>query len=70
METLIIALAAGFGFILAYHTYGKWLGKKVFRLYEKDPRPLNGGPSIQVKNQWTITGMHPKRQLLQVGLRR
>ncbi|MBL6997496.1 MAG: carbon starvation protein A [Phycisphaerales bacterium] len=32
METLIIALAAGFGFILAYHTYGKWLGKKVFRL--------------------------------------
>lgn len=32
METLIIAAIAGIGFILAYHTYGKWLGKKIFRL--------------------------------------
>ncbi len=32
METLIIALVAGFGFILAYHTYGNWLGNKIFRL--------------------------------------
>lgn len=32
MQTLIIAAAAGFGFILAYHTYGKWLGRKVFQL--------------------------------------
>ena len=32
METLIIALIAGFGFIVAYHTYGKWLGRKIFRL--------------------------------------
>jgi len=32
METLIIAVIAGIGFILAYHTYGKWLGKTIFRL--------------------------------------
>ena len=32
MQTLIIAALAGFGFIIAYHTYGKWLGAKVFRL--------------------------------------
>lgn len=32
MLTLMIAIAAGFGFIVAYHTYGKWLGSKIFRL--------------------------------------
>ena len=32
MLTLIIAAAAGFGFIVAYHTYGKWLGKRIFQL--------------------------------------
>jgi carbon starvation protein len=32
METLIIAVIAGIGFILAYHTYGKWLGKTIFRI--------------------------------------
>ena len=32
MQTLIIAAVAGFGFILAYHTYGKWLGRKIFQL--------------------------------------
>ena len=32
METLLIAMLAGLGFIVAYHTYGRWLGKKIFRL--------------------------------------
>ncbi|HIO19780.1 MAG TPA: hypothetical protein EYN11_01650 [Phycisphaerales bacterium] len=32
MLTLMIAIAAGLGFIVAYHTYGKWLGSKIFRL--------------------------------------
>jgi len=32
MQTLIIAALAGFGFLIAYHTYGKWLGTKIFRL--------------------------------------
>ncbi len=32
MTTLLIALIAGIGFIVAYATYGRWLGRKVFRL--------------------------------------
>ncbi|MBT6658722.1 MAG: carbon starvation protein A [Verrucomicrobia bacterium] len=32
MNTLLIALLAGAGFIVAYHTYGRWLGSKIFRL--------------------------------------
>ena len=32
MATLLIALLAGVGFIVAYHTYGRWLGSKIFRL--------------------------------------
>ena len=32
MSTLLIALLAGVGFVVAYHTYGRWLGSKIFRL--------------------------------------
>lgn len=32
METLLIAVLAGLGFIVAYHTYGRWLGSKIFGL--------------------------------------
>ncbi|QQE11657.1 carbon starvation protein A [Planctomycetota bacterium] len=32
MSTLLIAIGAGLAFILAYYTYGKWLGKKIFNL--------------------------------------
>lgn len=32
MQTLLIALLSGIGFIVAYHTYGRWLGRKIFRL--------------------------------------
>ena len=32
MQTLLIALLSGIGFIVAYHTYGRWLGSKIFRL--------------------------------------
>ena len=32
MNTLLIALISGVGFIVAYHTYGRWLGSKIFRL--------------------------------------
>jgi carbon starvation protein len=35
METLAIALLAGIGFIVAYHTYGRWLGGKIFELSAK-----------------------------------
>lgn len=32
MATLLIALLAGLGFLVAYHTYGRWLGRKIFNL--------------------------------------
>lgn len=32
MQVLLIAIAVGVGFIIAYHTYGRWLGSKVFNL--------------------------------------
>ena len=32
MQVLLIAVAVGVGFIVAYHTYGRWLGQKVFKL--------------------------------------
>ncbi len=32
MSILLIALLSGVGFIVAYHTYGRWLGGKIFRL--------------------------------------
>ncbi|MHC4717910.1 MAG: carbon starvation CstA family protein [Planctomycetota bacterium] len=32
MSTLLIAVGSFVGFIVAYHTYGRWLGRKIFRL--------------------------------------
>ena len=32
MQTLLIALGAGVGYLIAYHTYGRWLSRKIFRL--------------------------------------
>ena len=32
MNTLIIAVLSFIGFIVAYHTYGKWLARKIFGL--------------------------------------
>jgi carbon starvation protein len=32
MTTLLIAIASFVGFVIAYHTYGRWLGQKIFEL--------------------------------------
>ncbi len=32
MATLLIAVGAGVAFVIAYHTYGRWLGSKIFNL--------------------------------------
>ncbi len=39
MTTLLIALASFFGFIVAYRTYGAWLGGKIFELDDARPVP-------------------------------
>jgi len=45
MTTLLIALAAFFGYLIAYHTYGRFLAKKIFRL---DPEA--NVPSIECRD--------------------
>lgn len=32
MTTLLVALGSFFGFIVAYHTYGRWLSRKIFNV--------------------------------------
>lgn len=39
MDVLIIALLAGVAFLVAYHTYGRWLGSRIFRLAIDSPCP-------------------------------
>ena len=45
METLLIAIGAFFLYFVAYHTYGKWLARKIFRL---DPKA--GVPSVALND--------------------
>ncbi len=45
METLAIALGSLILYIIAYHTYGKWLGEKIFKL-EKNVRV----PAIELED--------------------
>ncbi len=39
MSTLIVAVASFVGFIVAYHTYGRWLSRKIFGLDPHRPVP-------------------------------
>ena len=39
MDTLLVAVASFFGFIIAYRTYGRWLSEKIFRLDDGRPVP-------------------------------
>ena len=32
MDTLLVATLALLGFVVAYHTYGRWLARRIFRL--------------------------------------
>jgi len=41
MDVLLIAVLAGVGFLIAYHTYGKWLGRHIFQLSAKAVCPAH-----------------------------
>ncbi|MAB82704.1 MAG: carbon starvation protein A [Phycisphaerae bacterium] len=41
MFPLLIAILSGLGFILAYHTYGRWLGRRIFNLASGNVTPAN-----------------------------
>lgn len=61
MEVLIIALLAGLGFIAAYHTYGRWLGHKIFALSAKAICPsckLEDGVDYVPTSKGVVFGHH------------
>lgn len=39
MSTLFVAIASMIGFVIAYHTYGRFLAKKLFALADDEPMP-------------------------------
>ena len=45
METLLIAVGAMVAYLVAYHTYGRWLARKIFRL-----DPTASVPSIELND--------------------
>ena len=45
MIVLLIALLSGLGFIVAYYTYGRWLGRRIFELSAKTVCP-----SVQLRD--------------------
>ena len=45
MTTLLIALGAMVGYVIAYHTYGRWLASKIFSL-----NPAASVPSIELND--------------------
>jgi len=52
METLLIAALAGIGFIVAYRTYGKWLGQRIFDL---DPDRTTPAHELRDDNDYVPT---------------
>ena len=61
MTTLFIALASFFGFIVAYRTYGRWLGSKIFELDDGRSVPsesLNDGVDFVPTPRSIVFGHH------------
>lgn len=61
MQTLAIALLSFLGFIVAYHTYGRWLGRKIFGLDGRHPVPscqINDGQDYVPTRREVLFGHH------------
>lgn len=61
MSTLLIALLSGLAFIVAYHTYGRWLGAKIFRLAADRVTPahaLRDGQDFVPTHKTVVFGHH------------
>ncbi len=61
MATLLIALLSAVGFIIAYHTYGRWLGRQIFRLSAGNICPshrLNDGNDYVPTSKSVVFGHH------------
>ena len=61
MDSLLIALLAGVGFWVAYHTYGRWLGSRIFALSAKAVCPskrLEDGVDFVPTSKGVVFGHH------------
>lgn len=61
MTTLLIAVGAMFAYVVAYHTYGRWLARKIFRLDSAAPVPsieLNDDRDFVPTNRSVLFGHH------------
>ena len=61
MPVLLIALLSGLAFIVAYHTYGRWLGRKVFELSVRAVCPseaINDGRDYVPTPKSVVFGHH------------
>ena len=61
MVPLLTALLAGAGFLIAYHTYGRWLGGKIFALSAKAVCPsyrLEDGTDYVPTSRGIVFGHH------------
>jgi carbon starvation protein len=61
MEVALIAIACGLGFVVAYHTYGRWLGRKLFRLSAQAVCPseaLCDQVDYVPTSRWIVFGHH------------
>ena len=61
MIPLLVAVGSGLLFLLAYHTYGRWLGQKIFRLSAAAVCPsvrLNDGDDYVPTSKAVVFGHH------------
>ncbi|MBL1219032.1 MAG: carbon starvation protein A [Planctomycetes bacterium] len=61
MQALLIAILAGVLFLIAYHTYGRWLGSKIFNLARDRVCPsekLNDGTDYVPTPKAVVFGHH------------
>ncbi len=61
MTTLLIAIGTMIGYLVAYHTYGRWLARKIFRLDAKASVPsidLNDDRDFVPTDRFVLFGHH------------
>ncbi len=61
MQVLLIAVLSAAAFVVAYHTYGKWLGSQIFRLTAQAVCPsvdLRDGQDYVPSPKWVVFGHH------------
>ncbi|MEO0454761.1 MAG: carbon starvation protein A, partial [Verrucomicrobiota bacterium] len=61
MGVALIALLSGLGFIIAYHTYGRWLGSKLFKLSDQAVCPSAeqfDDVDYVPTSKWVVFGHH------------